>query len=47
VSRWQVQDPVALTRARRELPDTGIAFCEDAGQVVKGAGARVLANESP
>src|ERR1019366_929505 len=36
VSRWKAQDPVALARARRELPDAGIAFCEDAGQVVKG-----------
>ena len=39
VSRWKAQDPVALARARRELPDAGIAFCEDAGQVVKGEGA--------
>jgi UDP-glucose 6-dehydrogenase len=47
VSRWQAQDPVALARARRELPDAGIAFCEDAGQVVKGEGALVPATEWP
>src|ERR1019366_10665569 len=27
VSRWKAQDPVALARARGELPDAGIAFC--------------------
>src|ERR1035437_4713851 len=26
VSRWKAQDPVALARARRELPDAGIAL---------------------
>ena len=41
----ETPDPVTLARVRSELPDAGIAFCENAGQVVKGAGALVPSTE--
>jgi len=40
-------DPVALSRARREYPDLGVLYCDDALAAVREADALVLVTEWP
>src|SRR3984957_15920064 len=46
-ARVKAHDPVALTRARREYADSGIAFCDEPQCLAKGADALVLVTEWP
>jgi UDPglucose 6-dehydrogenase len=46
-ARVRAHDPVALPRACQELANSGIAFCDDPQQIVKGADAVILVTEWP
>jgi UDPglucose 6-dehydrogenase len=46
-ARVRAHDPVAMPRARQELANPGIAFCDDPEQITKGADAVILVTEWP